>query len=162
MAEPEPAAGDAADDDVDKADPGSGGSVPEPATADDPASEDAQAEADRPQEERGLSADDAREEISEALRSLAVEGTRPVQRLRAWWLLFLGVALGIALVVTVDVRLGGYVMAGALAGAALLRLVLPTWVTGGLVTRGRFADTLMMLALAVGTAVLVSALNLPA
>lgn len=110
----------------------------------------------------GPSADDAREEITEALRSLSLEGSRPVQRLRLWWLLLAGVVAGLVLVFQGEVRLGGYVLASAFGGAALLRLVLPTWMTGGLVTRSRLLDAATMLALAAATAVLTSALNLTA
>lgn len=105
---------------------------------------------------------DAREEITEALRTLSVEGTRPVQRLRVWWLVMAGVVAAVVIVMQGETRLGGYVLAATLGGAGLLRLVLPTWATGGLVVRGRLIDTATMLALGVATAVLTAALNLDA
>ena len=63
-------------------------------------------------------------------------------------LVLLAAGTGIALVVTDDWRLGVRVIAGALAAAALARLVLPQRDAGMLAVRHRLVDVVMLVAVA--------------
>lgn len=62
--------------------------------------------------------------------------------------------VGVALVVSDDWRLGVRVIAGALAGAAAVRLVLPQRDAGMLAVRHRFIDVLMLAGVAIALFVL--------
>ena len=62
-------------------------------------------------------------------------------------------------VAVVSPRLGGNLLAGALATAAVLRLVVSDAAAGGLVIRSRGLDVLMYLSLAVVVAVGANAVN---
>ncbi|WP_029212051.1 DUF3017 domain-containing protein [Arsenicicoccus bolidensis] len=80
-------------------------------------------------------------------------------RLALWWVLGVGCVLALAVVAVVSPRLGGNLLAGALAAAAVLRLVVSDAAAGGLVIRSRGLDVLMYLALAVVVAVGANAVN---
>ena len=58
------------------------------------------------------------------------------------------------------VRPGGFVVAGTLVAAALLRLTMPRGPAGALVVRSRLADVVFLLGLGLGLFVIVSALDL--
>lgn len=79
-------------------------------------------------------------------------------RLGMWWLAAAAVCAGVAVIALDRLRLGGYILAGALALGALLRLLLPAALSGGLVVRSRVADvatmTVLAALLALATAVL--------
>jgi hypothetical protein len=81
-------------------------------------------------------------------------------RLGWWWAVLPVLLLGLALMALHHVRAGGYVLAGAVGLAALLRLVLPTSRSGGLAVRSRAADVATLVALAVGLAVVTRVLDL--
>ena len=59
-----------------------------------------------------------------------------------------------------QVRWGGFVVAGALVLAALLRLMLPSSSAGGLVVRSRVVDVIFLLGMGVTLFVIVIALDL--
>lgn len=80
------------------------------------------------------------------------------QPLGLWWVLPLGLTLAVIVLFNGGVRGSGYVIAGTLATAALLRLVLPRGAVGGLLVRSRAWDALTLLALAAGVAVLTATL----
>ena len=65
-----------------------------------------------------------------------------------------GVAAGIAVLALHRLRLGMYIVAGALAVAAVLRLVLRPRSAGSLVVRSRHTDFFLLAALSVAIAVL--------
>ncbi|HET7476264.1 MAG TPA: DUF3017 domain-containing protein [Dermatophilaceae bacterium] len=83
-------------------------------------------------------------------------------RLGVWWLVAVGLVAGIALVLSgaERLRLGGYVIAASMGAAGMLRLLLPSRLTGGLRVRSRATDTAMLLLLAVGVAVLTTVVEL--
>jgi len=66
-------------------------------------------------------------------------------RFGALWLVAGALILGLAVISFVNVRLGGFVVAGTLVAAALLRLMLPRARAGGLVVRSRTADVAFLL-----------------
>jgi cation transport ATPase len=72
-----------------------------------------------------------------------------------------GVAVALLTTAVVGFRPGGYVLAGTLALAAVLRLVLPVHRVGALAVRSRAVDLAVLVALAVGTAVLVGVVPTP-
>lgn len=80
------------------------------------------------------------------------------QPLGLWWVLPLGLTLAIVVLFTGELRASGYVIAGTLALAGLLRLVLPRGAVGGLLVRSRAWDVFTLLALATGVAVLTATL----
>lgn len=79
---------------------------------------------------------------------------RTLAGLGPWWAVALVVAAGLAAVVTGHIRAGGYTMAGGAALAAVLRLVLSSPRSGGLVVRSRALDVVMLLV--VGSALVVT------
>jgi hypothetical protein len=81
-------------------------------------------------------------------------------RLGWWWLVAPVLLLGIASFALDRIQLAGYLVAAALGLGALLRLVLPTSRSGGLVVRSRWVDVATMGLLAVALAVITSALDL--
>jgi hypothetical protein len=81
-------------------------------------------------------------------------------RLGWWWVAAPVLVLGIVLFTFDEVRTAGFVIAGGLGLAALLRLVLPTARSGGLAVRSRGVDVVTMAALGVGLAVITSVLDL--
>lgn len=82
------------------------------------------------------------------------------QPLGLWWVLPLGLVAAGWLLMEGRVRASGYTTSGALALAALLRLVLPRGLVGGLMVRSRTWDVLVLLSLAVGIAVITASLAL--
>jgi len=77
----------------------------------------------------------------------------PMRRL-AFVVVLAVMALSVLLTVTVDFRLGGYVLATALALAAVLRAFLPAKYCLGLLVRSRRQDVLIATLFAVSVAVL--------
>ena len=76
---------------------------------------------------------------------------RALGGLGLWWLVAAGAATGLGLVAFADaLRLGGFVLAGSLAAAAALRLVVPQPRGGGLEVRRRMVDVGLLLLLAAG------------
>lgn len=71
----------------------------------------------------------------------------------------LGVALGVAIMATGYWRRGATLIGFAVAGASILRLVLPARLVGLLEVRSRWLDTLILLSIGVG--VLVTAWIVP-
>ncbi|MGI8948964.1 MAG: DUF3017 domain-containing protein [Ornithinimicrobium sp.] len=85
-------------------------------------------------------------------------GWRTGQPLGAWWLLPLGLAAALAVLLTGGLRTYGYTLAVTLAVAALVRLLLPKEHSGGLVVRSRAWDVVSLLVLSVAAAVLTASL----
>ena len=81
-------------------------------------------------------------------------------RLGALWLVAAALIAGLAVMGFGYVRPGGFVVAGTLVAAALLRLTMPRGPAGGLVVRSRLADVVFLLGLGLGLFVIVSALDL--
>lgn len=84
------------------------------------------------------------------------------QPLGLWWVLPIGLVAAGWLLLEGRVRLSGYTMGGTLALAALLRLLLPRDMVGGLMVRSRTWDVLVLLGLAIGVTVISAALALAA
>lgn len=82
------------------------------------------------------------------------EPPAPRRRLDPLVLVLVGVAAGITVAAFRQPRAGMYVVAAALAGGALVRLVVRPRTAGSLVVRGRQLDVVVMTALAVAIAVL--------
>ncbi len=78
----------------------------------------------------------------------------------ALWLIASALISGLALIGFGYVRQGGFVVAGTLVVASLLRLTLPRARAGGLVVRSRLGDVLFLLGMGLGLFVIVSALDL--
>ncbi len=70
-----------------------------------------------------------------------------VGRLGLWWLVAAGFAGGVVWAATDHMLRATVTMAGACGLGALLRLVLPPRLAGGLVTRNRTLDVLLLLVL---------------
>lgn len=81
-------------------------------------------------------------------------------RLGWWWVAAPVLLLGVVLFLLDEVRPAGYVIAGGLGLAALLRLVLPTARSGGLAVRSRGVDVATMAVLGVALAFITSVLDL--
>lgn len=81
-------------------------------------------------------------------------------RFGALWLVAAALILGLVVIAFGQVRFGGFILAGTVFGAALIRLVLPAERAGGLVVRSRAADVLFLLGMAVALFVIVIALDL--
>ena len=81
-------------------------------------------------------------------------------RFGALWLVAAGLTSGMALVGFNHVRWGGFVIAGTLLAAALLRLMLPRARAGGLVVRSRPADVVFLLVMGLVLFVIAAALDL--
>lgn len=78
----------------------------------------------------------------------------------SWWVV-VGITLcGLALCTLHDIRLGGYVMAGALVVAAGARAMLPDSSVAALAVRSRGIDVVLLLALAVAVATLFAQVKL--
>lgn len=71
--------------------------------------------------------------------------------LGVWWLIALVVAAGLFVMAFVDLRLGGRIVSGAFAAAAVIRLVRSPRKAGGLRVRARWMDVAVLLLLAAGT-----------
>jgi Protein of unknown function (DUF3017) len=78
----------------------------------------------------------------------------------ALWLVAAALILGMTLIGLNQVRSGGFVVAGALVGAGLLRLMLPRARAGGLVVRSRVTDVLFLVGMGLTLFVIVTALDL--
>jgi len=78
----------------------------------------------------------------------------------ALWLIAVALISGLAVIGAGYVRLGGFIVAGAVFGAALIRLALPSSRAGGLVVRSRSLDVLFLLGMAVALFVIVITLDL--
>ena len=78
---------------------------------------------------------------------------RGLRRLGPWWLIAGVTAVGLLVVGLGAVRPGGYLIAGALALAALTRAVLPPVQAGGLRVRRRWVDVVGLLGLSVAVLV---------
>ena len=81
-------------------------------------------------------------------------------RFGALWLVAGALILGLAVISFVNVRVGGFVVAGTLVGAALLRLMLPRERAGGLVVRSRTADVAFLLVMGLALLVIVITVDL--
>jgi hypothetical protein len=81
-------------------------------------------------------------------------------RFGALWLVAAALIAGMAVIGLGHVRSGGFVVAGGLVAAALLRLMLPRARAGGLVVRSRVADVLFLLGMGLALFVIVIALDL--
>jgi hypothetical protein len=81
-------------------------------------------------------------------------------RFGALWPIAAVLVSGLAVIGLGQVRWGGLLIAGAMSGAALLRLMLPPARAGGLVVRSRPADVIFLVGMAVGLFVIVIALDL--
>ena len=81
-------------------------------------------------------------------------------RFGALWLVAVALIAGLVVIGFGQVRWGGFILAGTVFGAALIRLVLPSSRAGGLVVRSRLADVLFLLGMAAALFVIVIALDL--
>jgi hypothetical protein len=81
-------------------------------------------------------------------------------RFGALWLVAAALICGVALIGLGNVRWGGFVVAGTLVAAALLRLMLPRARAGGLVVRSRSADVAFLLVMGLALLVIVFTLDL--
>ncbi len=81
-------------------------------------------------------------------------GWRTGQSLGVWWLLPVGLAVALWVLLTGGLRSYGYALAATLAAAALVRLLLPKEHSGGLVVRSRAWDVASLLVLSAAAAVL--------
>lgn len=77
-----------------------------------------------------------------------------------WWVLGAGFVVGLVTVAAGHLRIGGLVIAGALALAGVLRLVLPDSALGALVVRRRTVDVLAMWGLALALALVLTNVDL--
>lgn len=80
------------------------------------------------------------------------------QPLGLWWVLPIGLTTAVVVLFNGGLRASGYLIAGTLALAGVLRLLLPRRMVGGLLVRSRAWDVLTLLALAAGVAVLTATL----
>ena len=81
-------------------------------------------------------------------------------RLGAWWVVAVGLLVGLVLVFLGHVRPGGYVASAALILGGLLRLVLPSARAASLTVRSRAVDALMLFGLGAALLVLVAVVDL--
>jgi hypothetical protein len=81
-------------------------------------------------------------------------------RLGLWWLVAPVLVLGLVGFALDRIQLAGYLVASGLALGAVLRLVMPTGRSGGLVVRSRWVDVATMGLLAAALAVITSVLDL--
>lgn len=75
------------------------------------------------------------------------------QPLGLWWALPLGLAVTLWMLFRNGVEPAGYTLAGTLGVAALLRLVLPREMAGGLLVRSRAWDVFTLVFLGAGVAI---------
>jgi Protein of unknown function (DUF3017) len=78
----------------------------------------------------------------------------------ALWLVAAALVSGMTLIGLNHVRPGGFVIAGGLVVAGLLRLMLPRARAGGLVVRSRATDVLFLVGMGLTLFVIVTALDL--
>lgn len=81
-------------------------------------------------------------------------------RFGALWLVAAALVCGLLVIAFGSVRGGGFVVAGGMLGAALLRLVLRPARAGGLVVRSRPADVLFLVGMALALFVILITLDL--
>jgi hypothetical protein len=81
-------------------------------------------------------------------------------RLGLWWVVAAGLVVGLVVIVSNHVLRGGAIMTFTLAGAGVLRLVLPARRVGALAVRSRTYDVIVFFSLAAALAVILSALDL--
>ena len=81
-------------------------------------------------------------------------------RFGALWLVAAALILGLAVIGFGSVRWGGFILAGTMFGAGLIRLGLPSSRAAGLVVRSRLADVVFLLGMATILFVIVIALDL--
>ena len=81
-------------------------------------------------------------------------------RFGALWLVAAALVLGLAVIGLGSVRWGGFIVAGTMFGAGLIRLALPSSRAGGLVVRSRPFDVVFLLGTATALFVIVIALDL--
>jgi hypothetical protein len=81
-------------------------------------------------------------------------------RFGALWLVAAALVSGLVVIGFGQVRWGGFILAGTVFGAALIRLALPPLRAGGLVVRSRLSDVLFLLGMAAALFVIVIALDL--
>jgi len=81
-------------------------------------------------------------------------------RLGPWWILSGGLLVGLVIVLSGHVRLGGIALAASLVGAGVLRLVLPQARLGGLAVRSRSADVVALVGIGLALAAVVFSLDL--
>ncbi len=72
-----------------------------------------------------------------------------LRRLGSWWAVALTAAVGVSVCAAGGIRVGGYLLAAALAVGAVLRAFLPAEPAGGIVVRRRWLDVASLGALAV-------------
>jgi hypothetical protein len=77
-----------------------------------------------------------------------------------FWLVVALLLVGLGFIATDHMRRGGVMLSGALGVGALLRLVLPSRAAGGLASRSRLVDVLVMGTLAAGLFVITLVLDL--
>ncbi len=80
----------------------------------------------------------------------------------AWWLICAAVLASLVVCLAIGFRTGGYLLAGTMVFAALLRGGLPEAYAGGLVIRRRWWDVLMYLLIAIAVATMFYLVKLPA
>jgi len=81
-------------------------------------------------------------------------------RFGALWLVVAALISGLVVIGFGHVRWGGFILAGTMFGAGLIRLALPSSRAAGLVVRSRLADVLFLLGMATALFVIVIALDL--
>jgi hypothetical protein len=81
-------------------------------------------------------------------------------RFGALWLVAAALITGLAVIGFGYVRWGGFILAGTMFGAGLIRLALPSSRSAGLVVRSRLADVLFLLGMGTALFVIVIALDL--
>ncbi|GAA2739709.1 hypothetical protein GCM10009867_36870 [Pedococcus aerophilus] len=81
-------------------------------------------------------------------------------RLGWWWVATPVLVLGVVAFAFGHVRLAGFVIAGGLLVAALIRAVLPTALSGGLVVRSRVVDVVTMGLFGIALVVVTASLDL--
>ena len=81
-------------------------------------------------------------------------------RLGLWWVVALGLGTGLLVMWFGHVRFGGFVFAGSLLVAGVLRLVLPASRAGGLVVRSRLIDAATYIGLGLALTAIVATLDL--
>jgi hypothetical protein len=81
-------------------------------------------------------------------------------RFGALWLVAVALIAGLAVIGFDYVRWGGFMLAGTMFGAGLIRLALPTSRAGGLVVRSRLFDVFFLIGTAAALFVIVIALDL--
>ncbi len=79
-----------------------------------------------------------------------------------WWVMIAGCVAGLLTVLYGPFRTGGYIIAGSMAFAALVRAVLPSGLTKGIAIRSRPMDVLFYLAGAATIAVIFTEVRLGA